>query len=30
MNIQVISPFCKDGLISDWEVAEGLWDHVFK
>jgi hypothetical protein len=20
----------KDGLISDWEVAEGLWSHAFK
>ena len=28
--IQVISPFSKEGLISDWDAAEGLWEHVFK
>jgi hypothetical protein len=27
---QVISPFDEDGLPSDWEAIEGLWDHAFK
>lgn len=27
---QISNPFNEDGLLSDWEAVEGLWDHCFK
>ena len=29
LPMQVVSPFL-DGVLSDWEVVEGLWDHALK
>ena len=25
-----VEPTLKDGLYSDWEALEGVWDHAFK
>lgn len=27
---QVTSPFNEDGILSDWDATEALWDHAFK
>eukprot|EP00195_Chlamydomonas_chlamydogama_P008600 CAMPEP_0202890812 /NCGR_PEP_ID=MMETSP1392-20130828/1103_1 /ASSEMBLY_ACC=CAM_ASM_000868 /TAXON_ID=225041 /ORGANISM="Chlamydomonas chlamydogama, Strain SAG 11-48b" /LENGTH=422 /DNA_ID=CAMNT_0049574455 /DNA_START=106 /DNA_END=1370 /DNA_ORIENTATION=- len=29
-NMEVVSPFSPDDILSDWELVEGLWEHAFK
>lgn len=29
-HMQIATPFNEEGLLSDWDIAEGLWDHAFK
>jgi hypothetical protein len=30
LHVQIVSAFNKDGIPSDWDVVQAVWDHAFK